>query len=233
MAPGACRLSAAPARAGRHDRQIQKVPTVAADKKIRISTMRQMEKALAHAVAMLAGNDQLMQLAALNPVFAMEEAGFEFTDDLRASIERRVRFHPDVYARMETLVGEIRATAGRPVDVDSAEDLDRLLFSELKLVRPATTLRQQLAPAHHALLASEHVTERVPPQLGWTPKLTDPLEELRGAHPVMEALLEYRRHDASTPRLAARELYEKVRRGEVKLPIKNLRATIQPHPPGH
>jgi hypothetical protein len=204
----------------------------AAEKKIRIATMRQMEKALAGAVAKFSGDPQRMQLAALNPIFAMEEAGFEFPADLRGSIERRVRFVPDIYVRMEKLAGEINTIAGRPVDPDSAADIDRLLFFDLKLVRPKTASPEKRGPAQSAAVPALP-TERLLPRFKWMPEITDPLETLRGAHPVMVPLLEYRRYDASAPRLATPELYDKVRKGEVKLPIKGLRVTIRPHPPGH
>src|SRR5262249_10892062 len=136
-----------------------------ADGKIPISTMRQMEQALGQAVARLAADAQLMQLAALNPIFAMEEAGFEFGDELRASIERRVRFQPAPYARMGSLAGEIARHAGRPVDPPSADALDRLLFSELKLVRPTSTLQAQVGAKYQALLSFALPTERLLPQL--------------------------------------------------------------------
>jgi DNA polymerase I-like protein with 3'-5' exonuclease and polymerase domains len=177
-------------------------------------------------------DEKLTMRAAVNPVFAMEEIGYEFSDELRASIERRARFRPGVYKRMETLVGDIQKIANRPINPDSAADLDRLLFDEYKLVRPRTTLREQLAPAYHSLLATSYATEPLPPQVGQAPAVKDPLEELRDAHPIMKPLLEYRHLDASAPRCATRELYEQVRSGSIKLPITKLTVVIQPHPAG-
>lgn len=199
----------------------------------RISSMTEMEKRLAEVVGALLADSQLTLRAAVNPILAMEELGYQFPDDLRASVERRLRFRPGVYKRLETLAGEIRKIAKRPINPDSAADLERLLFEEYKLVRPRLTLREQLGPAHQSLLTTNYATEPLPPQLNRSPQVKDPLEELRGVHPILEPLLEYRRLDASAPRCGSRELYEQVRRGEVKLPITKLSVVIQPHPPGH
>ncbi len=197
-----------------------------------ISSMTEMEQRLAEVVGALLADPKLTLRASVNPLFAMEELGYQFPDDLRASIERRVRFRPDVYKRMEALVGEIRKIAKEPINPDSPADVDRLLFERYKLVRPKLTIREQL-PRAQAFADGQYASEPLPPQLKWLPKVKDPLEELRGAHRIMEPLLEYRRLDGSAPRCAPRELYEKVRRGEVKLPVTKLTAVIQPHPAGH
>jgi|HubBroStandDraft_2_1064218.scaffolds.fasta_scaffold683682_1 hypothetical protein len=199
----------------------------------KISSMTEMEARLAEVVGALLADEKLTMRAAVNPVFAMEELGYEFPDDLRASIERRARFRPGVYKRMETLVGDIRKIAKRKINPDSAADLERLLFEEYKLVQPRLTLREQLPPAHHSLIATNYATEALPPQLDRSPAVKDPLEELRDAHPIMPPLLEYRHLDASAPRCATREFYEQVRNGSVKLPITKLTVVIQPHPAGH
>lgn len=200
-----------------------------ADESKTISSMTEMERKLATVVAAILADKNLALRAALNPVLAMEELGYAFPEDLRGSIERRVRFKPEVYERMEALVAEMRRIAGGPFNPDSPEEVDRLLFNELKLPRPRMTIRDQVEPAERRAMAANFVSEPVPPQLAWTPKVKDPLEELRGAHPIMEPLLEYRVHDASAMRCAPRDLYDRVRRGEVKLPITRISAVIRPH----
>lgn len=226
---------------------------MAAKDKKQIASMREMERALAKVAAEVLADQNLTLRAAVNPVLAMEELGYTFPADLRASIERRIRFNPETYERMESLVGEIRRIAGRPIDPDSPSEVDRFLFDELRLARPrvaprehpgATTEREQLAAAQRPGApapaarqpakpspAPAYISTRVPPQLKWAPKVRDPLEELRGAHPVMEPLLEYRRLDASEPQLATPEIYDMVRRGEARTGVKvrKISVLIKPH----
>jgi competence ComEA-like helix-hairpin-helix protein len=57
--------------------------------------------------------------------------------------------------------------------------------------------------------------------------VTDPLDVLRDQHAIMEPLLEYRRLEASTPRLAPRPLYEDVRRGRRTLGIVRVRGRLK------
>ena len=198
----------------------------------KISSMTEMETRLAEVVGALLADEKLTMRAAVNPVFAMEELGYEFPDDLRASIERRA-----LPSRRVQADGDARRrhpqNSWRKINPDSAADLERLLFEEYKLVQPRLTLREQLPPAHHSLIATNYATEALPPQLDRSPAVKDPLEELRDAHPIMPPLLEYRHLDASAPRCATREFYEQVRNGSVRLPITKLTVVIQPHPAGH
>jgi hypothetical protein len=96
---------------------------------------------------------------------------------------------------------------------------------------------QQLALRRRGLTAqtSEQYAEpREPTELPrhpvGRPKHPDPLEPLRKAHPVMEPLLEYRAIEASQPPLAPPEVYERLKRGEVRGPAIRVRFRLQRGP---
>jgi hypothetical protein len=46
----------------------------------------------------------------------------------------------------------------------------------------------------------------------------------------MEPLLAYRQLEASRPHLATPELYQKIKQGEVKVPLKNVRFRVRGTP---
>jgi hypothetical protein len=50
------------------------------------------------------------------------------------------------------------------------------------------------------------------------------------AHPLMEPLLEYRQLEASSARLAPPESYERLRMGQVELPVTRIRFSLQRGP---
>ncbi len=155
--------------------------------------------------------------AAVNPLYALEELGFQIAPHARADIEDRLRFRPRVAVRVRALREEIYRQAGRPFDLDSAEELGRILFDRLGIVPPrASPARLYLRP-----LVSE------PGHRGPTP---DPLDSLRGAHAIIEPLLEYRRLEASEPRLAPRTLYDDVRRGRRRLGVLRVRGRLKRRP---
>lgn len=173
----------------------------------------------------LNANQDLALAAAANPLFALEELGYEIDPQARSEIEDRLRFDPPTVIRLRALREEIFEHAGHPFDLNSAEELKRVLFEELDL---SVSGRQQNQSQQQPEELPD--TSPLPPQLSWTEKVEDPLEVLRDAHLIMEPLLEYRRLEASKPRLAPRPLYEEVRQGKRRLPIHNIRGRLKSQP---
>lgn len=178
---------------------------------------------------------QLALAAAANPLLALEEMGYEIGGAARTEIARRVRFSPRVAVRLRHLEDEVASIAGRKVDLDSAEDVRRLLFEDLGLEAPEqqagyeqtaqTVQRRGKRPDRIAL-----DTGPLPPDLSSVERGDDPLRALADRHEVMEPLLAYRRLEASTPRLASRQAYEAVRAGKVRLGIENLKGRLKAQP---
>jgi hypothetical protein len=162
--------------------------------------------------------------AAMNPLLALEELGQEVDPAGRQEIEDRLRFRPRAVARLRHLRKAIHKQSGRAFDIDSGAELAVVLFDELHVGQ----LDQGRRPGRYEKRRSLRPdTSPLPPQVGWGPKVTDPLEVLRGAHPIMEPLLEYRRLEASAPRLASPALYEAVRSGRRKLPTLTARGRLR------
>lgn len=181
---------------------------------------------------------QLALAAAANPLLALEEMGYEIEDAARTEIARRVRFSPRVTVRLRQLEDEVASIAGRKVDLNSAEDVRRLLFEDLGLKEPdehagyeqttQTQHRRGKRPDRFTL-----DTRPLSPDLSSVDRPDDPLRVLADRHEVMDPLLAYRQLEASTPRLASRQAYEAVRAGKVRLGIENLKGRLkaQPAPP--
>ncbi len=165
-------------------------------------------------------DDQAFGLrAAANPLLAAEELGYQIVPEIRQTAERRVRFSQEDAARLGELEAQVYKLAGVQFGIDSPQELDRVLFEKLKLPRP-TSPQQASSDSYHKLASA-------PPATAGTTQAADPLEALRDAHPIMPPLLEYRRIDRSAPRLAPRELYERIRSGEVKMPITRIQARLK------
>lgn len=153
--------------------------------------------------------------AAASPLFALEALGYTIEPSVRREFEERIRFTTEQVARLHQLRKHISQLAGREVDPASPEDLHALLFDELRLPRRVG----------HRTYHGASALERAP-QLGWTKKEDDPLEDLRSRHPVVEAILAYRALEASEPRLATREFFDAVRSGKAKVRASAIKARL-------
>ena len=191
-----------------------------------IDSIEELQRVVPSVVKAVNAEQALARGALVNPLLALEELGYELSPALKPVTERRVRFSRDKATRIEALAGEVHKLAGRQFDIDAPHELMRVLFEELKLPRGGAKHARQERRAEAA--AAVPLTRPEPAVFGAA--LSDPLEHLRDAHPVMKPLLEYRRLEASEPRLASRELYERIRNGEVALPVTHVRARLKRGP---
>ncbi len=137
----------------------------------------------------------------LNPVFALEEAGFDLNEEMRRHILHGLRFGAKSKARMRELDEAVRDVAGRPVDALSDEQVARLLFVDLKIPLPGPAAAKE---AETRKAKSPEPLPTVNEEL---------LEAVKGRHRVVPLLIELRRHLKGGWRFVDRETYEKVKGG--------------------
>jgi hypothetical protein len=201
----------------------------------RISSLQQFQRVVPAIVKAINADPELAMRAAANPLLAVEELGYTIEPDVRRLAERRVRFPKATFERLGELEKEIHASAGEQFEIDSSEALSRVLFEKLKLPPPGEDSPQQKSRSRAKTSQKSYpglrlVTDPLPPRpLGGEPT-ADPLDGLRKAHPVMKPLLEYRQLEASSARLAPPDLYERIRRGDVKSSITGIKARLKRGP---
>ncbi len=176
-----------------------------------IEDLQRDARAIIEAITADAG---LARAALANPILALQEIGYEIDPAVRPALERRLRFDNSTAARLEQLQQHVHEIAGREFDLDDPDELHAVLFDELHLEPP---------DGHH----QGSVTHRLRPQLGWERSTRDPLERLDRAHPIVGPLLEYRRLEASEPRLAAHALFERIRNGRTATPITGVTVRLR------
>ena len=184
--------------------------------------MSKLQRRLPVILKALNDDPQLFVAAAANPVLAIEEIGYKFTDEFRQELELRLRFPEKTRRRLSKLKKDLSSAAGRELPLADAEAMHRVLFDEMGIAEPsADTCQHALKQA--ALKPSDHRLTSAPRPAVFGRKLADPLALLADAHPAIKPLLEYRALEASEPRFASASLYRKIRRGDAKLPVSRLR----------
>jgi len=152
----------------------------------------------------------------INPVFALEEAGFDLSEPMRRHILHGLRYGARAKARIAELNQAVADVAGRPVDALSDEQVARLLFVDLKIPVPE--------PAAQAA-AKARTAEPLPP-------IDDEvLEALKGRHKVVPKLIELRRQLKGGWRFVDRETYEKVKGGASVTLLRHVRFRKQSRKP--
>lgn len=165
--------------------------------------------------------EDLAVAAAANPVLALEELGYRIAPGARGEIVDRLRFPPEEAGRRRRLRRRIFERAGREFDLQSAEALHRVLFVDLGITP---------YPDEKGCVPPPPDTHPLPHRQGDGEPTADPLASLKGRHPIVEPLLEYRRLDASRPRFAPEHVYRAIRDGGREHGVLRLRVRLRDAP---
>ena len=170
-------------------------------------------------LANLNADPSLLLAAAANPMFALQELGYEVHAEVRQEFEDRIRFGDSRAEKLNSLRESVFKLAGRTFDLQSSSELHEVL---LDLFRASHKKREEnLTPAD---------VQPIIPRIMSRDKLLDPLERFRGSHPAMEPLLQYRALEATTPRFATREVYDEIREGKRPVPFTKIVARLKRAP---
>jgi hypothetical protein len=185
-----------------------------------ISSWEDLQKEVSEILDRLNADAALGLAAAANPVLALEELGYRFEASARNVIEARLRFGPKVAPRALELVDRMRDQLGHPVDADDDDALRRAI-AELGI---ALEEPEAKARAPQTLSAEQRQAAQAPRR---RPLTDEDLERHRNAHPFIGTLLDYRKLAASAPRLAPRQDFDAIRKGERTLPITRVTGRLR------
>ncbi len=203
-----------------------------------LTTFAALQRRVPSIVKRVNADPALALRAAANPLLALAEMGYTMTPELEREVALRVRFGQPTIAKLNSLSARIQELAGKKFDVDSRTQLSSVLFEHLKL--PPLPPRAQRVVVAEGTLAAQSVSRPMesvlahPIDIPYRPvggvAPPDALEVLKGKHAIIAPLLEYRAIQASVPPLAPRELYDRIARGDVKMPTFRLRAKLRRGP---
>lgn len=180
------------------------------DKKIVINSWEDLQANIKKIVSSLNKDENFKIAAAANPLFALEELGYEINHGIKGFVEDKLRFKTKDVAQLKKLRESIFKIAGQEFDIRSEEELNRVLFDELKL------------------MAFDEKGCRLNPFISSRRKkdFPDDLEFYKELHPIIEPLLEFRKLDASVAGFSNREIYQKIRSKQIPI-NSNLKLNIR------
>jgi hypothetical protein len=190
----------------------------------RIQSFKEFHRLVPEILQRMNEDQELALRAAANPLLAFREMGLRLTDEVEKEVEKILRFTPQERKRLEELEKELQKHTEKPVDFRSNEEVGSFLLKDLKL-KKAKDVKS---------VESSDVLETARILLSRKKKAwSDPLQELKDAHPVMPALLEYRKIYGNKPGFASKTYYNELKSGKRKLPITGIRLTFPGGAPIH
>ena len=169
-------------------------------------------------------DENLALRAMAHPLLAIEELGYDLPEKVQKQVVRYLCFSPKERKRLKKLEGQITDLAGCEFDLDSPEALEAVLSRVLKRKK---ALGVESVPREYVLNAGIKRIHGQPVE--WS----DPLASLKGKHPLIKPMLEYRKLMFNKPRFCSKEQYEELKSGKRKLPISKLRIRFREGPEHH
>src|SRR4051794_17818349 len=99
--------------------------------KRRLNSWKEAQQAIDDSLATLNADQSLLLAAASNPLFALQELGYEISENVRQEIEDRIRLGPSGAQQLQSLRDEIFKIAGGQFDLNSPEALSATLSRTL------------------------------------------------------------------------------------------------------
>ncbi|HSB78410.1 MAG TPA: hypothetical protein VLM91_06465 [Candidatus Methylomirabilis sp.] len=208
-----------------------------------VATFDALHRLVPSIVKRLSQDRDLAVRAMANPTLAIQELGFDLAPGVAREVERRVRFSEETRNRLAAIEAKLFEAAGERFNPESGEDIERVLFSRLKLPKPKGLTSLDPPPARPLegprivvkqvetggrrggkKAQRRFVARRVEPVLP-----IDPLKQLKGKHQVVDLLLQHRGITLRVPKLASRADYEALKANPRGVPI----AKIVVHLPEH
>ncbi len=167
-----------------------------------ISSWKDAQAIAPTAVKRLNADPVLMLAAAANPILALRRLGYDIAPLFLEEFQDRLRFGPRGAVRLRQLRTEIFAQLGYEFELQSPAEVERVLRDRLGM---------DDVPSGAPTFSLKHDVD-------------DPLECAHGRHPVIAAILEFRRLNARAPELAPPDLFEELLAGKHQLPELRLHA---------
>lgn len=208
-----------------------------------IGTFKAFHRLVPSIVKRLSEDRDLAIRAMANPLLAIDELGLDLAPEVAREVERRARFSDETRNRLSAIETKLFEAAGERFNPESVQDIERILFSRLKLRRPAGLGSLDVAPARGletprftvkrieagarkrgAKAVRRFAIRRIEP-----PPRVDPLERLKGAHAVVNLLLQHRAITARVPKLASRAGYDALKANPRGVPVANIVVHLPEH----
>jgi hypothetical protein len=180
----------------------------------RINSFEEFHKLVPLIIRKVNSDPELAIRGAANPVLAFEEMGFKLTQDVKKEVDHRIRFSGKERKELSDMKEEIQNIAGKEIDPLSEKSVEKFLFKDLRIKKP---------PFLKSLALPEPFIARVQPGEKGKVSFEDPLTAIKSDHPAVQKLQQYRKLYLSKPGFASKELYEKLKSGEVRLPVRNIK----------
>ncbi|MFN2458142.1 MAG: hypothetical protein ABR502_08080 [Chitinophagaceae bacterium] len=188
-----------------------------------INSLKDLQQKMPRIIQEHGNNQSLTTLALVNPIYALEKIGYSFAKEAREEIELYVRFGKENTTYVKELKAVVFKYTGKKFNLDEPSELKKHIAPILSRSQnepgDATQKKYKSDDAIPSGLLHA-LSEKVIVEMG---EVRDPLTAYKNIHPAIDALVEYRKLNATNAPLADAATAEKIVKHRERLPLKNIR----------
>jgi hypothetical protein len=188
----------------------------------KISNLKEIQLQVPEILKEYADNQELALIALANPLMALEKIGYSFTPEAREEIEDRIRFGKQGAEKISQLKQSVFETSGIKFNLKSTAEM-KTNVKAILLKRPASGNEDKSTSETINSTRIESILKLLDqPVNRKSSDETDPLTAFINDHPVIEKLIEFRKMEASQPRLADEKALDQILANREVLPLKKI-----------
>lgn len=170
-----------------------------------IASLAELREQLPSILEEYSGDENLTRAALVNPILALEKAGFEFSQEARREVEMLIRIGEKEAHKLTLLRSFIYESSGFEFDIEDEASL-RQAVQKLVEVTPPALAKKMPASSKAASNQAENVDEL--------------LKTMQEHHPALRLIRDYRTLMRKAPVLADKEQFEAVFAKRSAFPVK-------------
>lgn len=171
--------------------------------KKKLTHLKQLQKEVPDLIKKYGDNTDLARAAMINPILALEDIGYELSDELKHELEFHIRFGPEEKKRMLKLEKDIFKEVGKSFDLRSEKQIRKNIHplidlkTDAVLAKPRTRISISTSKGKSRVKAKKTSEESVSPYSGFSKK-----------HKVIPKLVEFQKQELTTPQLGSKKLFK-------------------------
>ena len=124
-------------------------------------SLKELQLALPRILEQHGTNDDLTRIALVNPIIALQRAGYTFSAAARQEIEEHIRFGKEDAVKFRELTGSLHSLLGKKIPLDDAAQVAAAMVSltgkDRQQAEKELTRYRQLTSAHRALAPEKDI----------------------------------------------------------------------------
>ncbi|MFT6996977.1 MAG: hypothetical protein ACJAQ4_000722 [Cryomorphaceae bacterium] len=172
--------------------------------KKKLTQLKQLQKEIPDLIKKYGDDTALARAAMINPILALENIGYELSDELKHELDYHIRFGPEKKKRLLKLEKDIYIDVGKSFDLQDEKQVRKNIHPFISIKENAVLAKPS---ARIRLSSNQGVSQLKSASLQKT--ATSPYAGFSKTHKVIPKLIEYQDYELNAPKLGSKKLFNK------------------------